>query len=189
MPEEEIAARVELCVSRLIAAKCKAIVAACNTATGVRISTLRHEYNLPFVGVEPALRPAVRAFPDGKIAVLCTPATAKQKKFARLLTNYGTPNVSVLPQPHLAKLIEKNFYRLDTLRGEVKRILRTEPFDAVVLGCTHYVFIRYLFAEVLGEDRVFDGNDGTARRLQYLLTENNLLCDDERAGGVVFDTI
>lgn len=186
--EDEITARVNACVHTLLSYGCKAIVAACNTATATRIAALRHDCALPFVGLEPAVRPALRAFPHGKIVVLCTPATARQPKFARLLEDCGG-NVVVAPQTSLAQKIERNLPALDFLREEAEELVRVWQPTALVLGCTHYVFIRSFFEDALGKDRVFDGNAGAARRLQAVLCERDLIASRGGTGGVVMDAI
>ncbi|MCI8459359.1 MAG: glutamate racemase [Clostridia bacterium] len=186
--EEEIAKRVNDCVHALLACDCKAVVAACNTATATRIAALRHDCSLPFIGLEPAVRPAVRAFPNGKVVVLCTPATARQAKFHDLLAQCGG-NVTVSPQPTLAQKIERNLHALGALREEAQNIVAVERPDALVLGCTHYVFMRAWFEQILGADRVFDGNGGAARRLQSVLTQSDMLSASRKTGGVTFDSV
>ncbi|MDE6398000.1 MAG: aspartate/glutamate racemase family protein [Clostridiales bacterium] len=188
LSEDEIAQRVDTCVHKLLSYECKAIVAACNTATATRITVLRHDCPLPFIGVEPAVRPAVRAFPDGKIVTLCTPATAKQEKFRALVADCGG-NIVVSPQPALAQKIERNLHALDCLQREAEEIVATEQPDALVLGCTHYVFIRHLFADIVGDARVFDGNAGVARRLQAVLCDRGICADGRKTGGVYFDAV
>lgn len=184
--EDNIAKRVKMCVDKLVSRGCKAVVAACNTATEVSIGSLRHEYDVPFIGLEPALKPAVKAFGGGKILVLCTPATARQIKFRNLLESCKDANVTVKPQAELAKNIERNLDDLSVLREYVDKLILSEKPDAVVLGCTHYVFIRYMFEALLGADAVFDGNCGAANRLKAILLENNLLNEEKTAAPVEF---
>lgn len=188
LSERSICAREKACVRALIVRGCKAVVAACNTATAAGIAELRRLYDLPIVGLEPAVRPAVRAYPNGRVWVLCTPATARQPKFRALLADCGG-DVTVYPQPYWAQQIEQNLYSLDALRGEVASIFAAEKPDAVVLGCTHYVFVRYIFEEILGAAHVFDGNDGAARRLKSLLTERDLCASGKEEGRVVYEKI
>ena len=134
------------------------------------------------------MRPALRAFPDGKIVVLCTPATAKQEKFRMLLSSCAG-NIVVSPQPALAQKIERHLHALDFLQDEAEEIVAAEQPDALVLGCTHYVFIRHLFARIVGNERVFDGNAGVARRLQAVLSEQGLCTERGKTGGVLFDAV
>ena len=190
LAEEQINERVRACVSLLRNYRCKAVVAACNTATEVAIGALRQEYDLPFVGLEPALKPAVAAFPTGRILVLCTPATARQPKFEALVRDYGNENVLVRPQPTLASRIEKNLHSPEKLRDDVERIAKADPADAVVLGCTHYVFLRAMFERLFGgAEHVFDGNLGAAHHLEELLFLRGLRRTHGKIGHVTFDTI
>ncbi|MDE7395900.1 MAG: glutamate racemase [Clostridiales bacterium] len=174
LPVPEIVSRVQACVELLHKEKCKLIVAACNTATSVCIETLRKESSTPFVGVEPAIKPAREAFPKGRLLLLCTPATARTERVRRLLVSYGGENAEVFPLPTLASDVEKNFLRQDALTPFVEELLRAHPCDAVILGCTHYSFLRSAFEHVMGKARVFDGTDGVARRVAALLSELNL---------------
>ncbi len=188
LSEKEILSRISVCVNKLTEQKCKAIVAACNTATEVGIEVLRHTYETPFIGVEPAIKPAVAACLGEKILVLCTPATARQTKFKQLLSACGG-NVRVRPQPGLAQKIETHLDNLDVLKGEVHSIIADEKPAAVVLGCTHYVFVRYLFEKELSPETVFDGNAGTAKQLMSVLNKNGLQCSNKNGGGVDFITV
>ena len=156
----------------------KAIVVACNTATGVGIKMLRKKFKIPFVGLEPAIKPAVATCGKNKIILLCTPATTRQENFKALLAKYGTPNVEIAPQKDLACLIEKNFNNLQAIKTDIHKML--EPYkDArgIILGCTHYVFIKEMIADFFYPKsvQIFDGNLGAARRLQQLLYESGLI--------------
>ena len=187
--EKQIASRANKCVEMLVGYGVKAIVAACNTATAVTIESIREKYNLPVVGIEPAVKPASEAFPHGRILVLTTPATARQRKFRDLLNSCGA-EFTVRPQPTLASRIEQNLGAVDSFYPEVESIVAGENATAVVLGCTHYVFLRHLFEKAMGgADKVFDGTDGVARRLDYLLHENGLCTGANGLGQVTFDTI
>lgn len=174
LPEYEIYSRALTCVKLLIEKKCKIIVAACNTATGVGISKLRHSYGLPFVGIEPAVKPAVAAYPKENITVFCTAATARQSNLRKLITDCGG-NVTVRELTGLAAQIESNLYNLEPLKQTVRNIYENNPSHAVVLGCTHYIYLRKYFEEFYGRDRVFDGNSGVAKRVKSLLQEYNAL--------------
>ena len=168
----------------------KAIVIACNTATSAAAPTLREEYpQVPIVGVEPALKPATLAPKSDRILVMATPVTLRLEKFHRLAQKWGVGSeVIPAPCPGLAARIEQG--RLDDpdlgelieslvgrYRGEV---------DSVVLGCTHYPFVKSQIREVLGDVPFFDGAEGTSRQLRHLLEHGGLLNDSDRAGTVTF---
>lgn len=165
----------------------KALVIACNTATSAAAPYLRGAYpQVPIIGVEPALKPAVLAQGDGKVLVMATEVTLSLDKFHRLEERWAkdTKVVTVacrglvehiergdLDDPALVVLIDSLVGRY---RGEV---------DRVVLGCTHYPFVRGQIAQVLGDVRFFDGGAGTARQLRRMLELHGLL--REGSGGSV----
>lgn len=189
-PREFILARtVDNCYT-LLNRGCKAIVVACNTATNVGISFLRNYDTFLskciYVGLEPAVMPAVRSGAK-KILVLVTEATAKQSKFRRLIYDYSD-RLIISPQPRLASEIEHTIGNSDKLDALLKEVM--EPFpdvDAVVLGCTHYVFLKDCFARLYGEKyKIFDGNEGAAVRLKTLLQTNGLLNETSVYGSVEF---
>lgn len=175
---EACMACVEQVMAHLLAQDVKAVVIACNTATAVAAKELRARYTLPIIGIEPALKPAHELRREGSILVLATPMTLRLEKFHALYERYGEGAVP-LPCPGLMELVEKQAY------DQAKRYLLElfAPYDlntvdAVVLGCTHYVFLRPVLAQILPERvAVLDGNDGTARQLRRVLTERNLLSD------------
>ena len=179
------------CVSRimdhLLAQDVKAVVIACNTATAVAAAELRARYDLPIIGIEPALKPAHEIRREGSILVLATPMTLKLEKFRALYERYGEGAIPV-PCPGLMELVERE------ANEEARRYLLElfSPYDlnqvdAIVLGCTHYVFLRPLLKEILPPTvSVLDGNEGTARQLRRVLTANDLLA--EGPGGVTLET-
>ena len=196
----EIAERVFSCSERLIALNCKAIVVACNTATGVGIKMLRERYARPFVGVEPAIKPAAEAGIRGDIVVLCTEAAARQEKLKALLIRCAEgyngrigedkkPSVTVAPQARLATLIEAHVDDLESIRPALYEILSPHASAAaLVLGCTHYVFLKDMIADFYRERerkiQIFDGNHGAARRLKYLLKQGGMLTNKKTVGSV-----
>ncbi len=184
-------AEVMACVNRimenLLRRDVKAVVIACNTATAVAAAELRAVHTLPIIGIEPALKPAHELRQGGSILVLATPMTLKLEKFRALYDRYGEGAIP-LPCPGLMELVERE------ADDEARRYLLElfAPYDltkvdAVVLGCTHYVFLRPVLAEILPASvRVLDGNEGTARQLRRVLTAQNLLADGE--GAVTLET-
>ena len=162
---------------------------ACNTATAVAAKELRETYKLPILGMEPALKPAHALRHGGSILVLATPMTLRLEKFQQLYARYGEGAIP-LPCPGLMELVEQEAneqarrYLLELLHPYDLRTV-----DAVVLGCTHYVFLRPLLREILPENvQVLDGNEGTARQLRRVLTENDLLCARETPGKITLET-
>lgn len=154
----------------LLARNIKALVIACNTATSVAAAKLREELTIPVIGVEPALKPAAMARGNGKILVLATPVTLSLPKFGQLMELYGEGAIPI-PCPGLMELVEKK--DAQACRTYLENILSQydpKDMDAVVLGCTHYVFLRSMIRDMLPEHvMITDGNEGTAKQLQRVL--------------------
>ena len=178
-------------VEDLVARGAKAIVIACNTATSVAAATLRAAYpDVPIVGIEPALKPAARALPHGRVLVMATEVTLRLEKYHELVRAWGGEcEVIPVPCPGLAARIERGSLDAPDLAEMIAGYVGAYAgqVDGVVLGCTHYPFVRGLIAEVLGAGvRFFDGGAGTARQLRARLTDAGLLADRDRAGRVEF---
>lgn len=167
----------------------KAVVIACNTATGVAIADLRDTYrHFPIIGIEPAIKPAVRAFPGGRILVMATPVTLTSEKFRHLMEKYAMEaEIVPAPCPRLARMIEAGEltgpHLAEYLQEELHPLLE-KGADGVVLGCTHYPFVKDTIAAVSGAKSIFDGGAGTARETQKQLMEHGLLTDSAEAGQV-----
>lgn len=165
--------RAEKVSKLLIERGAKIVVAACNTATGVGIRDLREKFNVPFVGVEPPVKPAALARTHGKILVLTTCRTAEQANFLALMNEWNDGNIIVAPQVSLARDVEANFASLPSLKPEIDRILAPydgEDIESVVLGCTHYYYVAGLIAAHYGGSvRIFDTIGGVVNRLDSLL--------------------
>lgn len=155
----------------LIAQGADAIVIACNTATAAAVATLRKQFSLPIVGMEPAVKPAVAATKSGVVGVLATVGTLESARFAALLERYGD-EVEIVTQgcPGLVELVELGKLRDTRTRELVARY--TEPLiargvDTLILGCTHYPFLAPLIHEVVGEKiTLVDTGAAVARQLQ-----------------------
>lgn len=161
----------------LVASGVKALVVACNTATSAAAATLRERLTIPVVGMEPALKPASLLWKGGRILVLATPATLRQHKFQVLNEKYGE-HALVRPCAGLMEFVEQGDLSGDGVRAYLKDMLSDYEgvqLDAVVLGCTHYVFLKRTLSELLPGVPLLDGNDGTARRLSDLLGRDDML--------------
>lgn len=165
---------------------CKALVVACNTATSAAAPLLREMLDIPVIGMEPAVKPAVTR--GGKVLVMATPLTVGEKKFKDLCARCGADNgnMLVLPCPGLVELVEQG-----EISGPIaEKALRTlfagvdlEGVTAVVLGCTHYLFLQRALAAILPAGvELVDGNLGTVRQLDRLLTDNGLKSSGQASG-------
>lgn len=155
----------------------QAIVVACNTATAMAVHTLRSRWpELPIVGVEPGVKPAVAWSVNRRVGVLATPGTLASEKFRRLIELHGRDAVIVpQPCPGLAKEIEAGELDTPALRALVARFsepLRLAQVDTVALGCTHYPFVLPLFEQALGPGiRIVDTAEAVARQVQRVCVD------------------
>ncbi len=189
---EEIFVYADSCAKMLIAKGVKALVVACNTATSVCIDDFRQKYrDIPVVGIEPALKPAVESGNNRTVVVMATPLTLKEKKFDRLCQSLeDRANIIRLPCPGLMELIEGGHIDDDAIRNYLKeQFSKTgyDKFDAVVLGCTHYPFVKKVIGELHPKSEIFDGGVGTAKQVERLLRADNLLTDRENKGEIIFE--
>lgn len=177
-PQAEVLGYIRDVMAQLQVQDVKAVVIACNTATAVAAATLRAELTLPIIGIEPALKPASEVRHGGKILVLATPVTLALPKFADLMARYGEGAVRV-PCPGLMELVEReDFDAAKAYLADIFAAYDLSRVDAVVLGCTHYVFLRPLLRLLLPSHvQVMDGNLGTARQLGRVLAGGGLQCE------------
>jgi glutamate racemase len=190
---QEIQARSLAVAEFLVDQGAKALVVACNTATAAAISVLRAQFALPVIGMEPAVKPAVAATRSGVVGVLATTGTLQSAQFAALLESYGK-NVQVVTQgcPGLVECVE---------RGELGSTLTRELLqdylapllaagaDTLVLGCTHYPFLRPLIEELTaGKVALIDTGAAVARQVVRRLEEANIRNIGTAAGSLRFWT-
>ena len=184
---EFIRQRSQVITDFLLEQGAKALVVACNTATAAGIIELRAQYpQLPIIGMEPAVKPAAAATRSGVVGVLATTGTLQSAKFAALIDRFASDvRVITRPCPGLVELIEAGELRSDVtrelLRGYVDPLL-AEGCDTLILGCTHYPFIKPLLLEwVPPSVSLIDTGMAVARQLQRLLAERNLLAEGPAA--------
>ena len=186
---EEVLGLVHQAVERLIELRCKAIVIACNTATSVSAGKLRQELALPIIGMEPALKPASLLPGEGKILVMATRVTLALPKFQALMAQYGRDAVPV-PCPGLMECVERGELEGPQVTALLRQLLGpwlSQPVKAVVLGCTHYPFLRKAIAALFPEGTpLIDGNAGSVRQLRRRLEEEGLLSNRQESGRVTF---
>ncbi|MBR1684220.1 MAG: glutamate racemase [Clostridia bacterium] len=185
-PVEEIRSYCGEIVEEMVHVPVKAIVIACNTASSVAAAELRAAYTLPIIAMEPALKPASKLRHGGKVLVLATPNTLALPKFQHLYELYGE-GAERVPCPGLMELVEKR----DEVgaKAYLARVISNYPgqIDAIVLGCTHYVFLRRILRDMLDPSvAVVDGNLGTAMQLQRVLSSRTLLRVGEHVGSICF---
>ncbi|HEY8118226.1 MAG TPA: glutamate racemase [Methylophilaceae bacterium] len=188
---EVIRERATYLANFLIAQGAKALVVACNTATAAAIEHLRGKYSLPIIGMEPAVKPAVKATKTGVVGVLATSGTLKSAQFAALLESYGQ-EVKIVTEAciGLVECIERGELDTPETRGLLKRYidpLLAAGADTVVLGCTHYPFVVPLIAELAGSQiTLIDTGAAVARQLRKRLEEAGLLNTGQAEGKNLF---
>lgn len=177
-------------VEFLLSKGAKAIVIACNTATSAAVAALRVTYpDLPLVGIEPAVKPAVELDTHKKIIIMATPITLKEKKFARLIGRFED-RAEIVPM-HCARLVEfvengqlDSKELIEYLKEKYKDINK-EEIGAVVLGCTHYPFVREAIKKVIGNGiPVIDGSLGTCKELRRRIIKADLLNNSDTKGEI-----
>lgn len=189
----EIQERCFTVANKLIGQGAKALVVACNTATAAAISAMRERYTLPIIGMEPAVKPAAAASKNGIIGVLATTGTLKSAQFAALLEHYGQ-GVQVVTQAcvGLVECIEQG--QLDTsqtltLLQQYCQPLMAAGADTIVLGCTHYPFVKKHIQAIVGpEVTLIDTGAAVAKRLNQVLEQKQMLNVATEAGDFVFLT-
>ena len=168
----------------------KAIVVACNTATSAAIEEIRNKYKqLVVIGIEPALKPAVKLSRKGKIIIMATPMTLRERKFNLLMDKYKNESCIIsLPCAGLVEFIEQGVLEGEELKGYLKQKFKpylNDDIAAVVLGCTHYPFIKKALANVIGNNiPLIDGGLGTSYELERKLIERDLINDSKEKGNI-----
>ena len=169
----DIRQRVERVTRFLLAQDIDMLVVACNTASAAALAHLRGLFSLPIVGMEPALKPAVEKTNSGKVAVMATPATFQGEPFGRLMARFAS-GVQVFVQPchGLVEQVEQGDLDGPATFGLLHRYLDGLPaqgVDELVLGCTHYPFLRPAIEDVVGSSvQVIDPAPAVARQVRRL---------------------
>lgn len=177
--DDTIEARVHLLAGELFEWRCKAVVIACNTACAVALGSLRARFLQPIVGLEPAVKPAVRRTRTRRVAVLATPRTARGDKLRGLIeTHANGVTVETVPAPGLVDLIEAGGPRDREIRYRLSELLEgplARGCDAIVLGCTHYPFLAGTIAEIVGPSvAIISTGSAVARQTGLVLDRHGL---------------
>lgn len=162
--KDELIKRVDEIFGEIEKLSPSAAVVACNTVTAQCIDYLRGKYSFEIIGIQPAIKPATAG--GGRCLVLATPATAESASLKRLIDKLGARNVTVAACDRLAAYVEKNIDNFDI--KEVKAMLPRFKAENVVLGCTHYIFVKEIIKDFYNCP-VYDGIDGTAANLKRIL--------------------
>ncbi|MEO4006740.1 glutamate racemase [Flavobacterium sp. CAU 1735] len=166
-------------VDYLIERGCKMVIVACNTATTNAIKELRASYDIPFIGIEPAIKPAANQTQTETIGILATKGTLNSELFHKTIANYQHLNIIEQVGYNLVQLIENG----DLESEEIKELLKTylDPMvaanmDYLVLGCTHYPFLIPQIKEIIPDHiKIIDSGEAVAKQTKNILEQNGLL--------------
>jgi glutamate racemase len=177
---EEIIALCEKNTAFLIKENCKLIIVACNTASTNAITLLRDTYPIPFIGIEPAIKPASLVTKTNRIGVLATKGTLNSTLFEKTaLSLRNTIQIQETNGKGLVPLIENG--KLNSTETKTLLTLYLTPMlanniDSLVLGCTHYPYLIPQIREIIGPDiKIIDSGEAVARQTKAILLKHNLL--------------
>jgi glutamate racemase len=190
-PKAEVKKYIFNAIEFIIKQGVKAIVIACNTATSVAIADLRAKYSIPIIGMEPAVKPAIRNNKDinKRVLVTATALTLKEEKLQNLIAKLDSGHiVDLLALPGLVQFAESFEFDeqivLPYLQGQLSKY-DLSKYGTIVLGCTHFPIYKDIFRKLLPPCvSIIDGNIGTVKNLERILTEMNAL--NEGSGNIVF---
>lgn len=186
LPEERIREYAEQSVGELVERGCKLIVVACNTATAAAITHLRERFSqIPIVGLEPAVKPACQMTKSRKVAVVATERSLGSEKFRRAVERYGE-GVEVIKAvgEGFVEAVESDQEQSPATRQKVEAVI--EPLikngvDVIVLGCTHYPFLKSVIRNVVGERgvQIIDSGEAVEKRVESLLDKYDIRASEE----------
>ncbi|WP_055669707.1 glutamate racemase [Desnuesiella massiliensis] len=181
-PKDKVKNYIFNAVEFIIQQGVEAIVIACNTATSVAIEELRAKYSIPIIGMEPAVKPAIEKNKDinRRVLVTATALTVKEEKLQNLIAKLDNEHVvDLLPLPGLVQFSEKLEFNEEIVLTYLKEQLfkyDLNNYETLVLGCTHFSYYKDMFRKLLPSHvNIIDGNIGTAKNLERILKEMNLL--------------
>lgn len=179
--------RCRIITDTLLGKGCEIIVVACNTATAAAIQTLRNEYPVKFIGMEPAVKPAVLSSGTGVIGVLATAGTLKGSKYLNTKELYEDDvKIAERVGQGFVELVEKGVLHGAVAESVVRRSLKPlldAGADRIVLGCTHYPFLQDVIGKIAGPDvRIIDPAPAVARHLMEIMDADGISHEDADPG-------
>lgn len=177
--KDEIIALSKKNTEFLLDKNAKLIVVACNTATTNAIKVLRESYDVPFIGIEPAIKPAALHSQTHKIGILATKGTLNSELFHQTVQNYSQVKIIEQIGHGLVELIENGNLYSNEMSYLLKSYLQPmieENIDYLVLGCTHYPYLIPQIKEILPKHiKIIDSGEAVARQTKNILEQNRLL--------------
>ncbi len=177
--KDEIIHLSEKNVDFLLNKNSKIIVVACNTATTNAIDHLRSKYKTPFIGLEPAIKPAAQLSKTGAIGVLATKGTIESELFQRSVKSFKNTEIITQIGFNLVTLIESGKIDSNETKGLLKEYLNPmveKNIDHLVLGCTHYPYLIPIIQQLIPNTiKIIDSGEAVAKQTNNILTSLNLL--------------
>src|SRR5690554_4862535 len=190
--KDEIIALSEKNTEFLLGQNAKIIIVACNTATTNAIKELRAKYKVPFVGIEPAIKPAALGSKTHKVGVLATQGTINSKLFAQSTSSYSSTQFIEQIGHKLVQLIEAGQIKSEEMTRLLHQYLQPmvdQDIDYLVLGCTHYPYLVPQIQRIIPSNiQIIDSGKAVAKQTKNILIQNNLLIKDTQKGSAVFYT-
>lgn len=192
-PRDFITGRTIKLTEFLLQQNVKAVVVACNTATVAAIATLRSEFDVPIIGMEPGIKPAASLTNTGVVGVLATTQTIKSDQFSHLVNRFGSEVEVVIQEcPGLVEQVEKLELDTPATRKLLERYLNallSRRADTIVLGCTHYPHLLPLIHEIAGTAlNIVDTGEAVARQVVRRIEQLDLLATGSELGSDTFWT-
>ena len=164
---------------KLVDLRCKLIIVACNTATTNAIEVLRKKFNIPIVGIEPAVKPAMLETKSNNIGVLATEKTLSSNLFLKTSDRFSKGiNIHEQIGFDLVKIIEENGINEELLIPKLREYIEPmleKNIDHLVLGCTHYYYLMYLLKKILPNGvKILDSSRAVTKRVKNLLKDYNI---------------
>jgi len=176
----------------LLNRNCKIIVVACNTATTNAIKELRSKYKIPFIGIEPAIKPAATNTQTQTVGILATQGTLNSELFHQTVSNFKNINVIEQVGHNLVQLIENG--NLESAEMNELLHIYLQPMieaniDYLVLGCSHYPYLVPQIRKILPEGvKIIDSGEAVARQTRNVLISHSLLNSEGRISNNIFYT-
>lgn len=177
----------------LLSRNCKLIIVACNTATTNAIRHLRANYNVPFIGIEPAIKPAALNTKTQAVGILATKGTLSSQLFSKTATQFAS-NIKIIEQigEGIVELIESgnlNSKEMKLLLQQFLAPMIKANIDYLVLGCTHYPYLVPILVDLLPKHiKIIDSGQAVARQTQAVLSQQNCLNNQLIKGSTQFFT-
>jgi len=191
--KKEIIALCEKNVEYLLELNCKLIVVACNTATTNAIAHLRNKYAVPFIGIEPAIKPAALHTKTKRVGILATQGTLSSALFAKTAGTFAK-DIKLIEQVGngLVALIEtgeKDAPEMNELLHAYIKPMLEQHIDHLILGCTHYPYLIPNIKKIVGDNvRIIDSGFAVSKQIKNVLEQNKLLNNQLNRGSYQFYT-